>query len=190
MTPLTPLQTAKALFDALASNSWLAAAALVDVDSLAAWRDFAIASLADEAEFLSQPESSGATLRQVLTDSNTVAARLQAHGDTVFPDLGLSLTLAQLAALPASELFARYLELTASLRRASGDQASPHLMGDIVENDSNAYALYRWEGMGWPKAPHDVSVLCMRNGPSGWRCLVDRVTYGPSFPLVAPGRYG
>jgi hypothetical protein len=140
MTPGNPLETAKAPIDALAANDWLRAAALVHPESLESWRKVEIGVLADEAEDLAQGprHRGGGTLRTVNEDSDVVTAKLRRHGATVFPDLGLELTLADLAALGAIEFFALYLELTTRCYAATGPEVPPHLIGELVENEDRA----------------------------------------------------
>jgi len=187
MPSYTPLDAAHALFEALARKNWSAAAALVDPESLGEWRELQVALLADEAEDLSRPEPPGATMRQVLVDTEIVGARLRAYGGTVLPNLGFNLTLSELAALPASDLLARYLELIARFREVSAERPVPDVIGAVLENDSTAHVLYRWEGLAWPQTPREVSVLSLRKGSTGWRYLVDKYPHGPTLADLARG---
>src|SRR2546425_955789 len=141
-----------------------------------------LAFLAAEAEFLAHwPDRPlGGTLTSVPTDEAVVAARLGAHGAIIVPGLTPRTTLAELVAFPASRLLAMYFQLTASLRMASDSAPGPHIVGETIENDTDAFVVYRWHGAGWPKEPQEASILRLHHrGAAGGR-------YVPTPDLGSP----
>ena len=171
MTDLTPTDVAQGLFDSIIRDDWQGAVALADEEGLAKWRAGELAFLAAEADFLAHwPESTpGGSLTAVPTDEAVIAERLRRYAGTVLPGLPARTTLAEVVSFPAAKLFAMYLQLTAWLRVASASSASPQILGEKIESDTSAFVVYRWHGAGWPKEPHETSILRLHRGPNGWR---------------------
>jgi hypothetical protein len=183
MTDLTPSEITRAFFEAIIRDDWEGAVGLADPSGLAEWRARELAFLAAEAEFLAHwPEpSAGGSLVSVPTDEAVVAERLGMYTDTVLPGLTTRTTLGELVALPAAKLFELYLQLTRGLRGGSASGSRPHITGETIENETTAFVLYRWHGAGWPKEPQVSSILRLRRGEDGWRCVVDPNVGSPCF---------
>jgi len=183
MTDLTPSEVTQVFFDAIIRDDWEGAVALADPSGLAKWRARELAFLAAEAEFLAHwPEpTAGGSLASVPTDEAVVADRLGTYADTVLPGLTARTTLGELVALPAAKLFELYLQLPAGLRMASASGSRPQITGETIENETTAFVVYGWHGAGWPKEPRVSSILRLRRGEGGWRCVVDPDVGSPCF---------
>lgn len=178
-----PTQVAQEFFESVVQGMWDAAASLADAKSLETWRNQQMAWFCVEAYALPHGRASraGGTLTSVPTDEATIADLLRTHATTVLPGFPTRTTLADIARVPARDLFAMFLRLTAYIRsESSADQ--PHIVGDITENATTAFVLYRWNGAGWPKEPHDTSILRLQLSPQGWRYVINPGFGTPNFP--------
>ena len=183
MTEHSPTEIAKALFRAMLDRNWDAAAALADPASLATWRTEQIAALAAEAEVIAHPPPvrAGGFLMSVEAEDAVVVERLRRHATMALPGLSTRTTVGDLVAMSPADFFAMYLQLTASLRSASGGNTGPKIIGHVVEDDTSAFVLYRWHGAGWPQEPQDTSLLRLQRGPDGWRFVVHLGFGSPAF---------
>jgi hypothetical protein len=165
---------------------------MADPTSLTAWSKLQIAALAMAAELESSTLSegvSGAIAALPMADSE-VTRLVDTHGGLDVSDYSFEgLTLRDVAALPPTEILARYLERATPMGFWRASSRWPEVIGEIAEGQDGAHVLYRWDGVGSPSGLGNVEVVPFRRIADQWR-FVCASTIGPPLALFKPGTPG
>ena len=155
MAQTNPQAAAQEFLAAIEGRRWREAAALVDPEQLAPYREETLAILVAWAqqrdEIRKQALRGGGELTALSTDGKLDPQALARVGDTRLPPTRGVRTLRDLAALSPAEFLAHVLELAdiRSIGRGGFIDPSTHrIFGAVNESDSVAYVLYRAEGPG------------------------------------------
>ncbi len=177
MAQTSPRAAAHDFLSAIESRRWREAAALVDPEQLAPYREETLAILVAWAqqrdEIRRRPLRRSGALTALSTEGKLDPQALARVGDTPLPAIRGVRTLRDLAALPPADFLAHVLEL-ADIRSADspGDlvESSTHrILGAVNESDSVAHVLYRAED---PRVryddPYHVEVLATVRRGDRW----------------------
>ncbi len=177
MAQTSPQAAAHDFLAAMEGRRWREAAALVDPEQLAPYREETLAILVAWAQqrdaMRRRPLRGSGALTALSTDGKLDPRALARVGGTPVPAIRGVRTLRDLAALPPAEFLAHVAEL-ADMRSAdslsgSVDSSTHRILGAVNESDSVAHVLYRSEGSGVRyDDPYHVEVLAAVRRGDRW----------------------
>jgi hypothetical protein len=195
----TPTEASRALFAALTDHSWVQVAESIDSAEIIAFRDEHLDELVGWARFegpdAKRPKHGGMSGYTINGGERSDLKKYASVKFPVFSDVG---TLGDLAALTPIQFLAKWIEATQ--RRGGWESGGPdarrRILGEVIEGDSLAHVLYRFERSTddslqrrVPKEATDIQLMMFRRTGLVWRAFVNQdLVFEPSvmMPLAFP----